>query len=316
VATSIGDLQTLVNQQGQQVSDLTAQQSAAYQAMLDRQNSQQQGLFGQYSDAIKNQTPLTAEYAKLQDQYGIPEANTKLQGYKDQVTRVQGLLNNLVPDINSRTSGTLTTQAMRDRIAAGEGNDLNRQISGLGTAMQPYADLISSGNQAISAYLPLFAQDQQTQLQPLTMQINALGDQFAREISGFNVNQENQLNGLMDKLNKQWTLSEADWQNAQQLAAQAANYNKYLQQQVSSNPAPNPLQQLPQLGAQGVYWVGADNNIYTKSSGQTGVKNIGPLGVAALPQGLSQISDPNPPAAKAANNSIVGKFNLTGQTPT
>lgn len=48
---------------------------------------------------------------------------------------------------------------------------------------------------------------------------------------------------------------------------------------------------------QGDYWVGADNNIYTKVAGQNGVKDIGPNGVAAIPNGLSKIADPNAPAA-------------------
>lgn len=183
----------------------TDQSSADYQAMLDRQNQQQQGLFDQYTQAVKGQTPLTTELTNLQNQYGIPGATQQLQGYKDQVTRVQGLLNNLVPDINSRTNGTLTTQAMRDRMASSEGGQLNTQLSALGTAEQPLTDLISSGNQAISTYLPLYEQDQQNALSPLTMQISALGDQFDRQISAYNA--------------------------AQQLAAsnaQAANYSQYL----------------------------------------------------------------------------------------
>lgn len=53
---------------------------------------------------------------------------------------------------------------------------------------------------------------------------------------------------------------------------------------------------------QGVYWVGADNNIYTKVSGQNGVKNIGPVGVAALPKGLSEIANPNPPKASSSSS--------------
>lgn len=60
---------------------------------------------------------------------------------------------------------------------------------------------------------------------------------------------------------------------------------------------------------QGVYWTGADNNIYTREAGQNGVKNIGPNGVAAIPKGLKGISDPNPPAQQTISN------NNTGNTP-
>lgn len=49
--------------------------------------------------------------------------------------------------------------------------------------------------------------------------------------------------------------------------------------------------------AQGVYWIGADNNIYTKQAGQNGVKNVGPLGVTNPNNfaGLQEIADPNAP---------------------
>lgn len=54
---------------------------------------------------------------------------------------------------------------------------------------------------------------------------------------------------------------------------------------------------------QGVYWVGADNNIYTKAAGQNGVKNVGPVGVAAIPKGLTQIANPNPPKSGGGSSS-------------
>jgi hypothetical protein len=51
--------------------------------------------------------------------------------------------------------------------------------------------------------------------------------------------------------------------------------------------------------AQGVYWIGGDNNIYTKVAGQNGVKNVGPLGVTNPKNfsGLQEIADPSAPAA-------------------
>lgn len=247
--------------------------------MLDRQNQQQQGLFNQYTTAVNAQKPLTQVYSDLQDQFGIPAAQQQLQGYKDQTYRVQGLLNNLVPDINNRTAGTLTTQAMRDRMAASEGAGLNTQIQGLGTAMQPFADTIASGNQSINTLLPLQEQDYQTQLSPLTMQINALGDQFARQITGFTTNQQDTLNNLLDTLNKQWTLSETDWNNAQQAAAQAASYNQYLQQQAQASQ-PAQIQALPSL----------------------------PAAPKAAPA-------PAKKAAAPASNNLGGSFNMTAANP-
>ncbi len=48
------------------------------------------------------------------------------------------------------------------------------------------------------------------------------------------------------------------------------------------------------MAAQGVYWIGQDNNIYTKVAGQNGVRNVGPLGVTNPNNfsGLTEITDP------------------------
>lgn len=69
--------------------------------------------------------------------------------------------------------------------------------------------------------------------------------------------------------------------------------------------------------ANGVYWVGADNNIYTKVAGQTGVKNVGPLGVANPSNfgGLQEIADPNAPAQGTTTTYTNGSGGGSGTGP-
>lgn len=241
----------------QQVQNLTGQQSADYQAMLDRQTSQANDLYGQYTNLVNSQTPLTDVYNNLLQSTGVNDAQTAMQGYKDQTYRVQGLLNNLVPDINTRTSGSLTNQAMRDRMATVEGNGLNTQIQSLTQAEQPYADIISSGNQTIGTELPLVEQDYEREASPLTLQINNLTNQFASQLSGFTTEQSNTLNALMDQLDKGMSLSEDEWNQAQTAASQASAYNQYLGAlSSSSNAAPAGSTSTVTPAQQGEYnWV-------------------------------------------------------------
>lgn len=257
---TIDDLNNQEASNLQQVQSLTSQQSSDYQAMLDRQDAQANSLYGQYTDLSNSQTPLTDVYNNLMQSTGVNAAQTALQGYKDQTYRVQGLLNNLVPDIANRTSGSLTTQAMRDRMAASEATPLNGQIQALGIAEQPYADTVTSGLQSINTQLPLVEQDYQAQLAPLTMQINGLSDTFARQLSGFTGEQQNTLNALMDQLDKNMSLSQDEWDQAQTAASQASAYNQYLQQTAASSQSTPTIAQLPQLPSSSVSIQGGNNS--------------------------------------------------------
>lgn len=60
--------------------------------------------------------------------------------------------------------------------------------------------------------------------------------------------------------------------------------------------------------AQGVYWIGSDNNIYTKVAGQNGVKNVGPNGITNPKtfNGLTLIDNPSAPAQTTALQSTDG----------
>lgn len=299
-----------------QFGDYTAGQQQAIQALLAQQGAQQQGMFDQYGSALQGQEQLPMLYQRLQNELGIPELGQQAGAFKDEIQRVKGLLDRLDEDVTSRTSGTYTTEAMRRRMLASEGNVLGTQLSRLGTGLQPISEMLSSaqgqlsnlmplymqqqqremkplemeigslgetfgrqmggltssqalgrdymqaqlgsmnnlfdremsgftGNQSLQAsvlsnllgmgqnqlgaLLPLYSQEQQQQLQPMEMQIGALGDRFAREISGFTADRELQLTALMDKLQRDRQLSDRDWELTQQLAAEQREFDRQRQ---------------------------------------------------------------------------------------
>lgn len=62
--------------------------------------------------------------------------------------------------------------------------------------------------------------------------------------------------------------------------------------------------------AEGVYWIGADNNMYSKQAGVTGVTKNSPASYNSpnfyMPAGLQQINDPNAPAPAPASSGSGG----------
>lgn len=212
----------------QALTDFANQFQSGYKSLLDQQNAQQQGLFGQYTSAINSQEKLPELYTRLQSDLGLPGISSDLQGYKNEMYRVQGLLDRLDENVNSRNIGTYTTQAMRDRIAASEGGDLRTQLARLGTGMQPLTDQLTGAQNQLSALMPLYMQQQQKELSPLELQINALGDRFAREITGFTTGKQQQLTAILDDLQRGRQLADRDWDLAQQLAKEERDYQRNL----------------------------------------------------------------------------------------
>lgn len=238
------------------------QSSKELNALMARQTQEQKGLFGQYAQKLQSQEQLPALYQRLNEEQGIPEITGQLQGYKDEIYRVKGLLDRLDENVTSRNLGTYATQALRDRIADSEGNDMRTTLARLGTGMEPLTERLTSAQQQVSTLLPLYSQQQERELKPLEMEIGSLSDRFAREMTGFNSNRELQLTTLMSKIERQQQLSDREWDLAQQLAAEERSFarqkslasdslSQYFGNQgnVPKAATPTPVQQLPSLPA-------------------------------------------------------------------
>lgn len=231
--------------------DYAREQNAAFDALLDRQNKQQQGLFDQYTQKVQGQEQLPALYQRLQTEQGIPEITAQIEPYKTEIFRVKGLLDNLDQNVNSRNIGTYATQALRDRISASEGQGLRTDLSRLGTALEPLTERLTAAQGQVSALLPLYMQQQDRELDPLKLQISSLSERFGREITGFNSNRESMLNALLSKWERENQLSDREWELAQEIAAEersaarasaqmAANIGQYLNAGGAAPAAPAP----------------------------------------------------------------------------
>lgn len=205
---------------------LIGRQNEANEALLAKQKEEERGLFGRYQTAISGQEALPALYKRLEGELGIPGLTGTVQGYKDQINQVQQLLGNLTPDIGQRTKGTFTTEAQQRRQIAAEGDPLRMQLANLGYGMAPAAGLLSTAQGNLGTLLGLSAQEQAKQLKPLETELGAYGDRFAREITGFTTERQNTLTALLDKLDRERTLSDRDWAAAQELAAEEREFTR------------------------------------------------------------------------------------------
>lgn len=205
---------------------LVDRQRKEFEGLLANQKNEQQGLFGQYQQRISAQPNLTSVFRQAQEERGLPQLQGAINLFQGQIGDVKGLLDRLGENTQARTSGTNANQAYLDRLRASEGGQLNTQLGRLGAGLEPVVQAYGLASQDIGKYLELTQAQQQKELSPLELQINSLNDRFTREITGFSKNKEDELSVLLDKIQRERTLADREWQRAQQLAAEEREFQR------------------------------------------------------------------------------------------
>lgn len=147
-------------------------------------------------------------------QNGIPQLQKNIQGYKDQITSLQGTLNQLSANVTARAKGSLTNNAQVSRSITAEATPLQTNLNAAGIALAPME----------SSYATLETNK--------TNQLALLRDNQAREETGYTTSNQATLTALLDKLTTQRTLDakEIDQANALALQQQSCKQSVALKQ--------------------------------------------------------------------------------------
>ncbi len=194
--------------------------------LFNQQQATAQGLFNQYTTASQAQPKLVDVLNTAQEKAGIGGLQQGINLFNTQATGVKGLIDRLNENTAARTQGTGANQAYLDRLRAVEGGGLNTQLSRLTAGLGDVTNAFNTSNANTGQLLSATQADQQTALHPLELQINALSDQFARQITGYTTSSKNQLDALLSKLNAQQALNDREWQQAAALAQQEKQYQQ------------------------------------------------------------------------------------------
>lgn len=209
-----------------QATALVDRQKQAFSDLLNQQQGTSQGLFNQYTAASAAQPKLVDTLNSAQEKAGIGGLQEGINLFNSQATGVKGLIDRLNENTAARTQGTGANQAYLDRLRASEGGSLNTQLSRLTSGLGDVTNAFNTSNANTGQLLSATQADQQTALHPLELQINALSDQFARQITGYTTNSKNELDALLTKLNAQQALNDREWQQAAALAQQEQQYQQ------------------------------------------------------------------------------------------
>lgn len=207
-------------------------------SLLNKQAADEAALMAKYQGTITGQEPLQTAYERMSTEAGIPTLQTDIQKYKDQIYKVQSLLDTLEENVNARTSGTLTSEAQRNRQIAYEAAPLASSLGRLATGLQPLTEQLGTASGNVTTKLNLLSQQQAKELLPLQAQIAAFSDRAAREVSLFTLDKQNELAIYTQKVANDQAMSMAEYQRASDILKQANDYDnqvKLINEQVNAN---------------------------------------------------------------------------------
>lgn len=206
--------------------NLVTQQRNDFQNLLNTQKNEQQGLFNQYTSTSQAQPKLVDVLNTAQQNAGIGGLQQGINLFNTQSQDVKGMIDRLGENTKARTSGTNANQAYLDRLRAAEGGGLNTQLSRLTEGLGNVTSAYNTANSNTATLLGATQADQDTALKPLELQINAVSDRFAREITGFTTTRQNELDVLLTKIKSDQQLKLEEWSRAQQLASEEKQYQR------------------------------------------------------------------------------------------
>jgi len=211
------------------VSSYGTAYTKGWTSLLAKQEAKAEAQFGKYEAKVAGQEKMGDAFTRLGAEAGLPEIGQQIGAFKGEIYKIKDLIDRLDEDITARTTGSFTTEAQRRRQVAAEEEPLQRTMGRLGTGMAPLIEQQTETQSLIATQLGLISADQQKELQPMIMRIEALSDRFSREITGYTKSKESELTLLLDKLSSQRALDKAEWDRVQQIAKEERDFVKQKQ---------------------------------------------------------------------------------------
>jgi len=203
-------------------SDLFARRAAKESAGAEAENA----ALNEYKTAIAGQEPLETAYNRYGTELGVPGLTSQLTAVRGEVFKVKDLLDRLEEDVGARTTGQLMTEAQRRRLLAAEGTPLETQLGRLTTGMGEVSGQLSTALEQMKLKLSNLSADQLKNLKPYEAKITAVSNRVARELTGFNQDQENVLSTILSKISRGQQLADQEWQQASSLATSERDFTQ------------------------------------------------------------------------------------------
>jgi len=198
-----------------QITNLTTTQRANTQNLLGTQNTAISDYMNRYTNAIKGQETMGAMANRIGKELNLPTL-------KENAYNINKTVNELPATYNAATRGFDVNSNQLSRI-------IGQKTSELTPALNTANNALSNAQSSLDTQMGYGVADQNKELLPYATEKDLLSDRMARETSLYSTDNQNELNGLIQKIQSGITLSEGEKARANQLAIAEAGYKNVLE---------------------------------------------------------------------------------------
>ena len=197
---------------------------------INKLNATEDTAFNDLIMAMKARKSPLDVYTDLENASGLPAMRTGAVSLAKSISDIEGTLETVEPDVAARSRESLMTEAQRRGVVTQRKEPLLESLGKTTTGLGNLKELISLTGTDVSNKANLFMQGQEQEIEPIKLKYTALVDRNARNLSGFTSDKETKLQILMDKLDRQQTLSDQEWSLANSLTADEKDYTRQLRE--------------------------------------------------------------------------------------
>lgn len=174
------------------------------------QNSQQ--YYNKYAQTLGGMPQLQQSYAKANQMFNVPQLTQQAAQLRGQVAAIPSTVYNQARGFDYSTPQAQEAINYRQQFLNPQSQMATEQAQGAQNLAQQYVGYQQQQNQFLA--------------QPVQQQGQMLSDALARQSSGFNIAAQNELQGLVARMNAGVTLSGQEYQRANQLLGAQEAYQQ------------------------------------------------------------------------------------------
>lgn len=182
----------------------------------------------EYVMSLRNQQQPLDVYKQLEDAMGLPSMKKTAGTLREQIGSLEDTIRRVEPNVQATTKESLVTQGQQEGMIAERRRPLMENLGVLGTALGRVTEGISAATADLGTRVSLFMEGQKQALKPFEVQLAAMNDRAARQVTGFSADVENQLSVTMANWERQNELSDQETERAFELLKIEKNYQNTL----------------------------------------------------------------------------------------
>lgn len=178
-----------------------------------------------YVMAMRGQDKPLDVYSKLEAEAGLPQMKQTAATLRENIGNLEDTIRRVEPNISATTRNSLVTEGQRAGMVEARQKPLLQNLGTLTTGLGRIEQGITAASQGIDTKTGLFIKGQEQELQPYQVELTAMQDRAARMVSGFTADNQNNLQVLLAKWNRQNELNDREVDQAFELLKLEKGYN-------------------------------------------------------------------------------------------